>query len=116
MNEVNGTTALWLGSHRHTGDDIDADAVAPIVREGALVLWDFRLKHSGTPNRSGVTRPLLYLTYCRPWWLDHGNFRKQTLTPIRARKLSLSGLSELSYADLTANSDNYDYEVTRVQH
>lgn len=93
MNEINGTTTLWPGSHRHANGGMDAEAIEPVVREGSLVLWDFRL-NSGTPNRSGVVRPLLYLTYCRPWWVDHGNFRKKTLTPLRARKASLSELSE----------------------
>jgi hypothetical protein len=95
MNELHGTTTLWLGSHRDAHRVIDENAVEPVVPEGSLVLWDFRLKHSGTPNRSTEVRPLLYLTYCRPWWIDHLNFKKtKTLTPIRAREQSLASLTE----------------------
>jgi ectoine hydroxylase-related dioxygenase (phytanoyl-CoA dioxygenase family) len=93
MNEIHGTTALWPGTH-HDISRMEGQAIEPVIREGSLVLWDFRLKHSGTPNGSRVVRPLLYLTYCRPWWVDHGNFQKKTLTPLRARKASLLGLSE----------------------
>ena len=94
MNEVRGTTAFWLGSHRRAARDMAAEAIAPVVSEGSVVLWDFRLQHRGTPNRSCMARPLLYLTYCRAWWVDHLNFQKKTLTPIRGSRHSLSRLSE----------------------
>jgi ectoine hydroxylase-related dioxygenase (phytanoyl-CoA dioxygenase family) len=77
MNEINGTTALWPKSHR---DDTRVSAESgdePLVREGSCVLWDYRLRHCGTANRSTVPRPLLYMTYCRPWFMDHKNYRKQ---------------------------------------
>jgi hypothetical protein len=92
MNEVHGTTALWPGSHLddtrvslETGDK-------PRVREGSCVLWDYRVRHGGTPNRSPRPRPLLYMTYCRPWFFDHKNYRKQA--PLRAPKRLLSELPE----------------------
>jgi ectoine hydroxylase-related dioxygenase (phytanoyl-CoA dioxygenase family) len=94
MNEVHGTTALWLGSHR------DAkpleEGIEPVVHEGSCMLWDFRLKHCGTPNRGTVPRPLLYLTYCRPWFVEHLNFNKRNpkQKPLLAKKNFLSGLSE----------------------
>ena len=97
MNEVHGTTALWLGSHRDASSDLKEAGIEPVVREGSCVLWDFRLKHSGTPNRSTLRRPLLYLTYCRPWFVDHGNFnaeRNPKQKPLLAKKSFLSGLSE----------------------
>ena len=81
MNEIHGTTALWPGSHR---DGTRASAAEkaeagdePLVREGSCVIWDYRLLHGGTPNRSPVPRPLLYMTYCRPWFMDHKNYRQQ---------------------------------------
>ncbi|HUS97947.1 MAG TPA: phytanoyl-CoA dioxygenase family protein, partial [Hyphomicrobiaceae bacterium] len=63
MNEIHGTTAIWLGSHR----DCDLAAVhtsaekseEPVVQEGSCVLWDYRVAHAGTPNRSTMPRPLL---------------------------------------------------------
>jgi hypothetical protein len=92
MNEIHGTTALWLGSHR---DDTRADTHngdEPRVREGSCVLWDYRLYHSGTPNRSTVPRPLLYAMYCRPWFVDHANYQKQA--PLRVPKHFLANLPE----------------------
>jgi ectoine hydroxylase-related dioxygenase (phytanoyl-CoA dioxygenase family) len=88
MNEVHGTTALWLGTHR----DMDRNnilrdpnrkaermdgAIEPVLREGSCVLWDFRLVHAGTANQSRVARPMLYLTYCRPWFFDQENFKPE---------------------------------------
>jgi len=92
MNDTHGTTALWPGSHR---DETRASAGIgdqPLVQEGSCALWDYRLWHRGTPNRSAAPRPLVYMTYCRPWFMDHKNFRKQT--PLRASKRFLGELSE----------------------
>jgi ectoine hydroxylase-related dioxygenase (phytanoyl-CoA dioxygenase family) len=93
MNEVHGTTALWLGSHRGPVKEV---AIEPVVREGSCLLWDFRLMHGGTPNKSVVPRPLLYLTYCRPWFVEYMNFNKKNpqQKPLLATKTFLSGLSE----------------------
>lgn len=85
MNETHGTTTLWLGTHRDAdqsrdlldpsrASDFKDGGLEHVISEGSCVLWDFRLVHSGTPNRGAVPRPMLYLTYCRPWFLDHKNF------------------------------------------
>ena len=97
MNEVHGTTALWLGSHRDASSALKEAAIEPVVREGSCMLWDFRLKHGGTPNRSALPRPLLYLTYCRPWFVEYLNFnakKNPKQKPLLAKKTFLSGLSE----------------------
>jgi ectoine hydroxylase-related dioxygenase (phytanoyl-CoA dioxygenase family) len=97
MNEVHGTTALWLGSHRDAGSPLKEAAIEPVVREGSCMLWDFRLRHAGTPNRSALARPLLYLTYCRPWFTEYLNFTAKSnpkQKPLLAGKSFLSGLSE----------------------
>ena len=107
MNGVHGTTALWLGTHQDVNrsnalrdpsrsDDFNDESIEPVVREGSCILWDFRLVHGGTPNRSTEPRPLLYLTYCRPWFLDHKNFntsKNPKQRPLLARADFLSGLS-----------------------
>jgi Phytanoyl-CoA dioxygenase (PhyH) len=92
MNEIHGTTALWPGSHH--ADTLGSAEIGeePRVREGSCVIWDYRLRHSGTPNRSAVPRPLLYIMYCRPWFVDHQNYRQQVA--VRAPKRFLMGLSE----------------------
>jgi ectoine hydroxylase-related dioxygenase (phytanoyl-CoA dioxygenase family) len=99
MNELHGTTAVWPGSHR---DEVRAAAALdststevgdePLVREGSCMLWDYRLRHCGTANRSGVTRPLLYMTYCRPWFTDHKNYTQQA--PLRAPRGFLEKLPD----------------------
>jgi ectoine hydroxylase-related dioxygenase (phytanoyl-CoA dioxygenase family) len=83
MNEIHGTTALWPGSHR---DEALATKIGekPLVREGSCVVWDYRLRHAGTPNRSTACRPLLYMTYCRAWFVDYKNYQQQA--PLRAPK------------------------------
>jgi ectoine hydroxylase-related dioxygenase (phytanoyl-CoA dioxygenase family) len=92
MNEIHGTTALWPGSHR---DETLASAKIgdePLVREGSCVMWDYRLRHGGTPNQSAALRPLLYMTYCRVWFVDHKNYQQQA--PLRAPKRFLADLPE----------------------
>jgi hypothetical protein len=92
MNENHGTTALWPGSHRDEARASADNGIEPRVREGSCVVWDYRLRHGGTANRSPVPRPLLYMTYCRPWFLDHKNYRRQA--PLRAPKRTLANLPE----------------------
>jgi ectoine hydroxylase-related dioxygenase (phytanoyl-CoA dioxygenase family) len=80
MNEIHGTTALWQGSHRWTTFEKNPVAenfapVVPVIPEGSCAIWDFRLFHSGTENRSAIDRPILYITYARNWWQDPVNFR-----------------------------------------
>jgi hypothetical protein len=44
-----------------------------------------------------AARPLLYLTYCRPWFVDHGNFNtKQNpmQKPLLAKRTVSERLSE----------------------
>jgi ectoine hydroxylase-related dioxygenase (phytanoyl-CoA dioxygenase family) len=108
MNDVHGTTALWLGTHRDEersrvlrdrtrSDEFHEESIKPFVREGSCILWDFRLVHAGTPNRGAVPRPLLYLTYCRPWFVDDGNFNTKDnpkQKPLLARSDFLFRLSE----------------------
>jgi hypothetical protein len=92
MNEVHGTTTVWLGSHRDEARVSVEKKDEPVVREGSCVLWDYRLFHCGTANQSSIPRPLLYLMYCRPWFLDHRNYHKQP--PLRASRRWLSTLSK----------------------
>jgi ectoine hydroxylase-related dioxygenase (phytanoyl-CoA dioxygenase family) len=92
MNEINGTTALWPKSHRDEALARTESGDEPLVREGSCLLWDYRLRHCGTANRSTVPRPLLYMTYCRPWFMDHQNYLRQA--PLRAPKRILAGLPE----------------------
>jgi len=95
MNDVHGTTALWPGSHLDVTRVSEKEGIEPVVREGSCVLWDYRLSHGGTPNRSAVPRPLLFVTYCRPWFVDYGNYGKNpNQKPILIKNDFWSTLSE----------------------
>jgi ectoine hydroxylase-related dioxygenase (phytanoyl-CoA dioxygenase family) len=92
MNENHGTTALWPRSHRDDKLATTEIGEEPTVREGSCAIWDYRLRHGGTPNRSAALRPLLYMTYCRAWFVDHKNYQRQA--PVRAPKGFLADLPE----------------------
>jgi ectoine hydroxylase-related dioxygenase (phytanoyl-CoA dioxygenase family) len=51
--------------------------IAPTADAGAAILFDMRLKHAGGENRSDVQRPVLYITYVRPWYKDYVNFHNR---------------------------------------
>ena len=50
------------------------DSQIRTLKAGAALLFDYRLKHRGLGNHSTVERPLLYITYARPFWVDVYNF------------------------------------------
>jgi len=82
LNETNGTTRLWQGSHRLADAEAERlEPVSPFVELGSCLLFDYRLRHGGTQNRSGQVRPVLYNVYQRAWFRDSRNFRK--LPPLR---------------------------------
>lgn len=75
MNATNGTTAFFPGSHKVIADNVpDMLPVAPEVPVGSALLFDARVWHGGTPNRSAAPRPVLYNTYQRSWFRDTVNF------------------------------------------
>ena len=63
------------------GSHVDFDVKNPskviTLKAGQAIVFDYRLKHRGLGNRSGVDRPLLYLTYARPFWYDVYNFDRK---------------------------------------
>jgi len=96
MNDLHGTTALWPQSHRSAGAPLD-DVVTPerpTIPVGSCLLWDFRLFHSGTANRSAEHRPMLYATYARRWYQDPVNFRKRTIPRLVFEPAFLEGLAD----------------------
>lgn len=82
LNSINGTTRVWLGSHLvPKSRTLQMPIADPIVDLGDGLLFDYRLLHGGTANRSESPRPILYNMYCRRWFRDSRNYRKQQ--PIR---------------------------------
>lgn len=81
-----GSTRVWKGSHRVSGDQqlaIQASTV-PFPTTGGCYLMDYQLLHGGTPNLSDVVRPILYIIYYRSWFQEAVNYDQQarlTVTP-----------------------------------
>ena len=75
INSRNGTTRVWPYSHRVWSDDKAKQLASedPVAQPGSCILMDYRLFHQGTANRSEQARPILYLTYHRPWFKDYVN-------------------------------------------
>ena len=69
-----GMTAFWPGSHRQIEKPGEEGGISACLPRGSCALWDFRVRHRGLANRTDHTRPLLYATACRPFWIDHKNF------------------------------------------
>jgi len=95
VSAANGSTEVWLGSHRDTtfadhrncGLDISADGdadigirvdlvearraiappIQPAIKRGSVVLRDLRLWHAGVGNPSPHTRVMLAFVHM-PWW------------------------------------------------
>jgi ectoine hydroxylase-related dioxygenase (phytanoyl-CoA dioxygenase family) len=79
VDEENGPTAIWRGSHkaalrpRPPGRAEVSRRFAEERMTGPLghsYLFDYRTFHCGTPNRSSEPRPLLMLVFTRSWFRD----------------------------------------------
>jgi ectoine hydroxylase-related dioxygenase (phytanoyl-CoA dioxygenase family) len=74
-----GPTEYWLGSHR----DIDPRALEAVravvprripLRAGTVVFYDGRLIHRGGANHSDTIRPIVYVAYQHPWYLERPGY------------------------------------------
>ncbi len=71
-----GPTGVWLGSHRWAAEAQmpDAETVTQVpLRRGDCLLLDYRVLHTGLPNRGAAVRPILYMVYARSWFYDEIN-------------------------------------------
>lgn len=75
LHAGSGPTEYVPGSHRDF--DRKAAVVTPSVLAGHALVFDYRLKHRGMANSGAAERPLLYLTYAKPFWLDVYNFDRK---------------------------------------
>ena len=79
VDENNGPTAIWPGSHR-TALRARPPSESEILRKfpvehmvgkfGRSFLFDFRTFHCGLPNDSREPRPLLMFVFTRTWYRD----------------------------------------------
>jgi ectoine hydroxylase-related dioxygenase (phytanoyl-CoA dioxygenase family) len=91
VNEENGMTRLWPGSHavfdaHYTELAQQMPFVDPPLAKGSCLLFDYRLIHLGRANRSPAPRPLLYNTYSRAWFRDPVNYTQQPPLVIPAQE------------------------------
>lgn len=77
LNDRSGTTRVHLGSHINTRTRYAMEFHDPDVPAGSCYLFDYRLYHGGTANRSDAVRPILYSVYFRHWFQDRVNYGKQ---------------------------------------
>ena len=65
LTMANGPTELRPATHRHEGTARGhvAPRMAPLVRAGELLLFDYRVRHRGLANDCKEPRPVAYLTY-----------------------------------------------------
>lgn len=76
-----GTTALIETSQWASPDDAEwigaHPPVMPYMQRGGAYFMDYRLLHLGTENHSALPRPIMYVVYSRPWFLDAANYQRQ---------------------------------------
>lgn len=97
VDEENGPTVLWPGSHKEA-------LLARLPSEAAIrrrfpearmtgafgqsYLYDYRTFHRGTPNHSREVRPLLMLVFARAWYRDPNLAEASSGLAVSARDLS----------------------------
>jgi ectoine hydroxylase-related dioxygenase (phytanoyl-CoA dioxygenase family) len=87
----NGSTELWLGTHRPFGIESQEGAhgerasgrireellaerrdvsppVQPVIKKGSIIVRDLRLWHAGMPNNTADTRVMLAMIHFAPWY------------------------------------------------
>ncbi|MFK5984681.1 MAG: phytanoyl-CoA dioxygenase family protein [Pseudomonadota bacterium] len=83
IDDENGGTRVWLGSHMdpHTKngelqkDDIRlSESVVMQAKRGDCFLMDYRLTHAGEPNNSQSPRPIITMICALPWFNDNINY------------------------------------------
>ena len=87
LDEQIGGTAVLPRSHKMDWSDFEAlDAMKrelAIARLGSCYLMDYRLFHQGMANQSDRLRPVLYVVYSCPWFIDTANFSRQPAIKLR---------------------------------
>eukprot|EP00038_Savillea_parva_P014424 m.215745 g.215745 ORF g.215745 m.215745 type:complete len:261 (+) comp28024_c0_seq1:61-843(+) len=83
VTEPAGLPEFFVGSHVQRQaqklteglEPVDPPITLPLAR-GSAIVFDYRIVHRGTGNRSSTDRPLPYLVVARGGWEDSVNFNK----------------------------------------
>ncbi len=71
LTEQLGGTQLWPGTQLLPADaEWEGDPTIVYTKAGSTLVFDYRVFHGGLPCNSDGLRPMLYLTYCLPWFTD----------------------------------------------
>ena len=120
----NGCTVIVPGSHR-SGQYVDQaafDTAVPVEsKAGDLVIWDSRIWHGASENRSGRSRWSLIAT-CTRWWLKQGfdipyNLPQEIYERLTPPEKAVLGFCSLPYANEMEGIDmkrGYDSLAPRV--
>lgn len=73
MNTTTGTTRVWPGSQTNPNREEYIDLE---IKKGSCFLIDTRILHAGTSNNSNALRPMIYITYSFPWYINYIDFRE----------------------------------------
>jgi ectoine hydroxylase-related dioxygenase (phytanoyl-CoA dioxygenase family) len=80
LTRENGPTEFVPRSHVSWG--AAEPSIVPCLKAGSYLVFDYRLRHRGLGNRSLAPRPLLYLTYAKPFFADLTNFSAKRYPPL----------------------------------
>lgn len=108
----NGATLVVPGSHRSAewADQASLSEAIPIQAEaGDVVLWDSRLWHGASENRTGRTRWAIIATFTR-WWIKQAFRITETLPPaiydqLTPKEKAVLGFLTVPYADESEGID-----------
>jgi tetratricopeptide (TPR) repeat protein len=71
LTEEMGGTQLWPGTHLEpAGAEWKGEPTIVHTKAGSCLTFDYRVFHGGLPCNADGLRPMLYLTYCLPWFTD----------------------------------------------
>lgn len=90
MTDKLGPTEFRPGSHYYSRNLIPMmlaakakkkirNTVAPLLKAGDAIIFDYRVLHRGRANLDDQMRPILVLTYAKKWFKDILNFPKRNI-------------------------------------
>ncbi|MFW6027497.1 MAG: phytanoyl-CoA dioxygenase family protein, partial [bacterium] len=115
QSAANGCTVVVPGSHlygRYTTQDAFREAVPVESKAGDIVIWDSRLWHGTTENRSGKTRWAMVGTFCRWWMKQHWNIT-QNLPQEIYEQLTDSQRAILGFCSIPARDETTGIDLKR---
>ena len=112
MNEETGSTVIVPGSHkagRYVTQEDRARAQAVEADPGDLLIWDSRIWHGTTENKTNHTRWVLIATFCR-WWIKQAfqipeALPEEIFNQLTDEQKSIMGFCSIPYRDETHGID-----------